>query len=122
MNFKNLSDESLERKTKTVVAYLKKGETRLLHLLAEIERRRLYSKSHPSLFEYCVKVLKLSCGSSQRRIDAMRAMKLIPEIESKILSGELNLASISKAQAFFRQEKKAGKIYSLKEKKQVLQK
>jgi hypothetical protein len=120
MNFQNFSDEILERETKSTVAYLKKGEMRLLHLLAEIERRRLYSKNHSSLFEYCVKFLKLSGGSAQRRIDTMRAMKLLPEIEEKILSGDLNLMAVSQAQSFFRQESKLGKKYSVTQKKEVL--
>ncbi|MES2770199.1 MAG: HNH endonuclease signature motif containing protein, partial [Bdellovibrionota bacterium] len=82
----------------------------------------LYSKNYPSLFEYCVKVLKYSSASAQRRIDSMRAMKLIPELEEKIISGDLNLSSISQAQSFFRQEAKIGKSYSVIEKKEVLEK
>src|SRR5690606_39158203 len=58
----------------------------------------------------------------QRRIDPMRAMKLIPEIEEKIVSGELNLSSIAQAQSFFRQETKIGKRYSVEQKKAVLEK
>ena len=52
----------------------------------------------------------------------MRAMKLIPEIESKLLTGDLNLSTVSKAQTFFRQEKKLGKVYSITDKQQLLQK
>jgi len=92
----------------------------VLHLLAEVERRRLYSHTHPSLFEYCVKVLRYSGGSAQRRIDTMRAMKLMPEIETKIQTGELQMVAVSQAQAFFRQEKKSGKTYDVEAKRQVL--
>ena len=122
MQYRNLSDVELEFETKKSVLEETKIQTKVLHLLAEIERRRLYSKTHPSLFEYCVKTLKLSCGSAQRRIDTMRAMKLIPEIESKLLTGDLNLSTVSKAQTFFRQEKKLGKVYSIADKQQLLQK
>ena len=122
MLYQNLSDAQLELEAKKSVFEETKIQTKMLHLLAEIERRRLYSKSYPSLFEYCVKNLKLSCGSAQRRIDTMRAMKLMPEIESKLMTGELNLSTVSKAQTFFRQEKKLGKSYSVLEKKELLQK
>jgi hypothetical protein len=106
MNFLDFSDTALEKETQNVVAFLKRGETRFLHLLAEIERRRLYSINYPSLFEYCTKFLKLSCGSAQRRIDAMRAMKLIPEIENKILSGELNYHPFQKHKPFSDKKKR----------------
>ena len=122
MLYQNLSDAQLELETKKSAFEETKIQTKMLHLLAEIERRRLYSKSYPSLFEYCVKNLKLSCGSAQRRIDTMRAMKLMPEIESKLMTGELNLSTVSKAQTFFRQEKKLRKSYSVPEKKELLKK
>ena len=122
MQYRNLSDSQLETETKKSVLEETKIQMKVLHLLAEIERRRLYSKTHPSLFEYCVKTLKLSCGSAQRRIDTMRTMKLIPEIETKILKGDLNLSTVSKAQTFFRQEKKLGKAYSVADKKELLKK
>jgi hypothetical protein len=120
MNFSKLSDTDLETQIRLAVTEENKAKTRVLHLLAEIERRRLYSKEHPSLFEYCVRVLKYSSGAAQRRIDTMRAMKLIPEIEAKLISGELNLTSVSQAQTFFRHEAKQSKNYSVDEKKILL--
>ena len=122
MNYKHLSDIELEKTLKDSVQEENKLKIQILHLLAEVERRRLYSKQHPSLFEYCVKVLKYSSAAAQRRIDSMRAMKLIPELEEKIISGELNLSSISQAQSFFRRESKQGKAYSIEQKKEVLEK
>jgi hypothetical protein len=122
MSFKNLSDQALEDETLRTVAEKNRIDTRLLHLLCEIERRKLYSLTSPLLFEYCVKVLKLSASSAQRRIDTMRAMKIIPEIEEKLLSGDLNLSSVAQAQSFFRQESKLGKKYSVTQKREVLSK
>lgn len=122
MNYKNLSNADLELNLKNKVREEIKITTEILYLLAEVESRRLYSKSHPSLFEYCVNVLKYSAAAAQRRIDSMRAMKVIPELEQNIMNGELNLSSISQAQSFFRQEAKMGKVYSLPEKKEVLEK
>lgn len=122
VNYRGLADSQLERTLQTAVTKENELKIRILHLLAEVERRRLYSKNYPSLFEYCVRVLKYSGSSAQRRIDSMRAMKLIPEIEQKIVSGELNLLSVAQAQSFFRQEAKIGKKYSVADKKEVLQK
>ena len=86
MQYQNLSDDALELETKNSVLQEIKLNTKILQLLAEIERRRLYSKTYPSLYEYCVKTLKLSAASAQLRIDTMRAMKIMPEIESKLLT------------------------------------
>jgi hypothetical protein len=121
-SFSHLSDEQLLNETKHAVLEENKAKTYVLHLLAEVEKRRLYSKEFPSLFEFCIKTLKYTSGAAQRRIDTMRAMRFIPEIEEKILSGDLNLTSVSQAQTFFRHEAKAGKKYSVQAKKEVLEK
>ena len=117
MQYQNLSDAALELETKNSVLDETRIQTKILHLLAEIERRRLYSKTYPSLYEYCVKTLKLSSASAQLRIDTMRAMKNMPEIEAKLLTGDLNLSTVATAQTFFRQEKKLGHVYTIPEKK-----
>ena len=122
MQYRNLSDEALELEVKNSILEETKINTKILQLLAEIERRRLYSKTYPSLYEYCVKTLKLSAASAQLRIDTMRAMKIMPEIEEKLLTGDLNLSIVASAQTFFRQEKKLGHAYSVAEKKELLQK
>ena len=122
MQYRNLSDEALELEIKNSILQETKINMKVLQLLAEIERRRLYSKTYPSLYEYCVKTLKLSAASAQLRIDTMRAMKIMPEIEAKLLTGDLNLSTVASAQTFFRQEKKLGNAYSVAEKKELLQK
>jgi hypothetical protein len=121
-NLSTLTNSQLEDLLKAKVAKEKELLIQILHLLAEVEKRRLYSKTYPSLFEYCVKELKYSSGSAQRRIDTMRAMKLMPEIVSKLQNGELQMVAVSKAQSFFRQEEKNGKSYDLKSKREILTK
>jgi hypothetical protein len=118
--FKHLKDAELVFQIKTAVIDENKAKTRVLHLMADVERRRLYSREYPSLFEYCVRVLKYSSGAAQRRIDTMRAMRLIPEIEDKIISGELNMTTVSQAQTFFRNEAKQDKDYSIQDKRELL--
>jgi hypothetical protein len=49
-----------------------------------------------------VTCLHYSEGQAGRRIQAMRLIKEIPEIEQKIESGALSLSNISQAQSFFR--------------------
>lgn len=64
---------------------------------------------------YCVKELKLSETSAWRKICAMRLLKEIPEIESKIQSGDLNLTQLSLARSHFKEVKA-----SIQEKKEIL--
>ena len=50
MQYRNLSDEALELEKKNSVLEETKISMKILQLLAEIERRRLYSKTYPSLY------------------------------------------------------------------------
>ena len=122
MNFLTFNDEELIQLGKNKVQAGLKIETEILHILAEIYRRRAFSKDGHSMFSFCTEVLKMGCNSANLRISNMFAMKSIPEIEEKLQSGVLNISNVAIAQKFFRQEKKKGKIYSIAEKKEVLQK
>ncbi len=109
MNLKHLRDDELLTLTKDLVQMERTTLTKILHHLREIERRRLYSDlGCASLFEYAVKHLQYSEGQAGRRIQAMRLIKEIPEIEQKIESGALSLSNIAQAQSFFRESTLAG--------------
>src|SRR5271165_203534 len=115
MNLKNLSDSVLLAQTKNAALKERKSITLVLNHLLEVERRRLYLElGYGSLFDYCLRELHYSEGSAQRRISSMRLLREIPEVESKIESGELSLSVISQAQVFFRAEKSADKRRVLK--------
>jgi hypothetical protein len=103
MSFKILCDQDLLTATKQLVAEERQILTRILQHLRETDRRRLYSDlGCASVFEYGVKQLQYSESQASRRIQAMRLIKEIPEIEAKINSGALSLSNISQAQSFFR--------------------
>ena len=102
MNLRHLSDEKLLRQIHELSVDEKKLLTEILHHLREIQDRRLYAKlKYPSLYEYAVKELKYSHGQAARRIQAMRLMVAIPEVELKIASGELTLTNISIVQSSY---------------------
>lgn len=93
---KNLSDDTLLLATETHAREERKSGVQVLWHLREIERRMLYSKLwYGSLFAYAVKHLQYSEGAAQRRIDAMRMLKEIPELEGSLESGELTLTNLS---------------------------
>ena len=123
MNLSNLTDETLLDETQTLVKQEREITLKVLHHLREIERRRLFSAlKYESLFNYCVQHLKYSESSAQRRIQAMRALRDLPEIEEKIEAGVLSLSNLATAQSLFYQEKKLGKAYSKEAKLEILEK
>ena len=98
-----LNDQQLLEQTKDLVHREREILTQVLRHLREIERRKLFSDlGYSSLFDYAVNELKYSEGQAGRRIQAMRLVKELPEIEQGIASGELNLSNLSSAQSLFR--------------------
>ncbi|MGZ3696021.1 MAG: hypothetical protein ACXWQO_18265, partial [Bdellovibrionota bacterium] len=85
MDLRNYSDEQLLESTWQLACADRRLVTALLHHLNEIALRRLYAKeSYPSLFAYCVRVLRFSDAQAKIRICAARLMQDFPEIEKKI--------------------------------------
>jgi hypothetical protein len=111
MEIRRLTNEDLLKKT----ALLAQEERRitldvLLHL-KEIERRRLHlDLGFSSLYEYTLKELKYSEGAVYRRVQAMRLLRDMPEVEQKITSGQLSLSTASKIQSSTRDKPISAKV------------
>ena len=109
MQLNNLRDQALHQQLKALAGQERELLTKILHHLKEVERRKLFSDfGCSSLFDYATKELGYSEGQAYRRIQAMRLMRELPELEQKIQSGKLNLSNISKAQSFFKELKRSG--------------
>jgi 5-methylcytosine-specific restriction endonuclease McrA len=118
MDLKSLSDDEVLRGAVVAAEMERMATSNLLLFIREVDERKLYCDGkNTSLFHYCIKVLKLSEGSAQRRISAMKLAREIPEVCSRVETGELNLSIVSRAQSFFRKEAKFG----LGEKKEILE-
>ncbi len=105
MNPRQMSDQDLLESTEKLARDERELLTKILHHLREIERRKLFSAlGFKSLFDYAVKRLGYSGDQAMRRIAAMRLLKELPEIETKIESGALSLTNIGLAQVLFRKE------------------
>jgi 5-methylcytosine-specific restriction endonuclease McrA len=111
MNLRRLTDDDLWNR----IAFLAKEERRitldvLLHL-KEIDRRRLHlDRGYSSLYEYALKELRYSEGAAYRRVQAMRLLKDMPEVEEKISSGQLSLSTASKIQSAAKDQPKEAKL------------
>lgn len=69
-----------------------------------------------------MKHLKYSNDQADRRIKAMRLLQELPEIETKITSGSLNLTNLALAQRLFLHQKKSAKVVEKETKLELLAK
>jgi hypothetical protein len=123
MNLNSISNSELLSRTENLVRQEREILTSVLHHLQEVNRRRLFSYyGFKSLFEFAVLKLGYSNDAAYRRIAAMKLMSEIPEVESKINSGEITLTHLSMAQTLFRQEKKNNSAFNHEQKRDVLKK
>jgi hypothetical protein len=120
MDLRKISDKDLLSKTKELVSRERELLTEILRHLREIERRRLFSDlGYSSLFDYCLKGLGYSEAETKYRIDAMRLIRELPQIEEHVTSGELSLTNLVQAKSFFRAEEKSGPM-GTKEKLEII--
>lgn len=107
LEIQKLSNDDLTEKLNLAVREERKVTLQVLKLLREVERRELFARlGYSSLFTYCVEHLKYSESAAQRRIVAMRALQLLPELEVKIENGKLSLSVIAFTESTLQQNAK----------------
>jgi hypothetical protein len=75
----------------------RKSTVRVLLLLAEVDRRKLYAGlGYSSLYEYCLEELHYSEHEAYLRIGVARAARRFPRLFGMIESGELHLTGASR--------------------------
>lgn len=125
MFFQNtMTDQELETKLGELVLRERKITSEILHLICEVDSRRSYlEKGYSSLFDYLVRFFGYSESAAYRRIQASRILCALPQVEEKMISGEVNLTTLSQAQSIFqKEEKRSGKKISIASKTEVLKK
>lgn len=104
MNFKNVTDQTLDANLKSLVVSERELLSEILLHIAEVDRRRMYLHlGYPSLFEYLTKSTGYANGSAQRRIDAARLSLEVPEVIANLESGKINLAQVTLVQKSIRE-------------------
>lgn len=102
---KKKTDSILISDIKALVVRERRVLSEFLHHLREIENRKLYLKrGFSSLLGFVTQELGYSESAAGRRIQAMRLIKDIPEVEAQVQSGKISLSVASQMQSFFRQE------------------
>ncbi|MEK6579638.1 MAG: HNH endonuclease signature motif containing protein [Bdellovibrionota bacterium] len=122
ITLKTLTDSELLIQTYAVVSEERKIGTQVLRHLREIETRRLYAEKYSSLHEFVVHELKYSDGAAYRRIQAMRLIREIPEVEVSLEKGDVSLSVVSTLQTFFKAEKKLDHEYTPQAKLKLIKK
>lgn len=103
MKLSSLTDQVLLKQTLHLVKQEKEILSEILFHLQEVQRRRLFCElGFGSLFQYCVKQLGYSEDQAYRRINALKIVKEVPEIQEQIAQGELSLSTLSVAQSLFK--------------------
>lgn len=104
-----MKNEILFQRIKKLVAIERRIGVEILECLHEIEIRKAYAElRYDGLYSYCVKELGFTDSQAYQRIQAMRALKEMPELAPKIESGALSVSAVAKVHNHFRQERKNG--------------
>jgi hypothetical protein len=91
----HLSDDALVALVKSLAGQTRVATAELVAHLAELEERRLHlAAGFPSLFTYCVEMLRLSESEAYNRIEAARAGRRFPLILGMLAEGTLNLTNV----------------------------
>jgi hypothetical protein len=103
---KHLNDFSLEQHLLDCVRRERAAVADVLRYLREVEARQLFlARGFSSLFAYCTGKLGYSEPEAYLRIQAMRLMRAVPEVEARIESGALSMSVAAEIQGAARREK-----------------
>ena len=106
---KHLSSQELLSRTKSLLEDERRATVAFILHLEEISRRMVYAEwGFSSMWGFCTRELGMSEGASQRRLQAMKLLRDIPEAKSAIETGTLSLSNAAKIQSFRQSQKKQG--------------
>ena len=91
-----LSIRELTQSAERLISEERKNQAQLIAHLAEISRRKVHLElGYKHLFDYCVRHLGLSEGSTWRRIQVAKVCRRFPEILRALSEKEINLTVAS---------------------------
>lgn len=96
MNLRGHTNEALLSDIRRLIGSQRELTAWLVLYLAEIEHRRLaVAAGYSSMFDFCVKELRLSEGEAFRRLTAARLCRRFPVIHTLIASGDVHLSALA---------------------------
>src|SRR4029079_18519632 len=95
MSLTDLSDAELVSRLTAICVEGHRLLARLIVHLIEVEERRLHlSAACTSMFDFCVRRLRMSEGEAYRRINAARLVRRFPTLLGRIERGEIHLSML----------------------------
>jgi hypothetical protein len=95
--FRNHSSEQIVAELTRYRTGERKSTVRVLLLLSEVDRRKLYAGlGYSSLYEYCLEALHYSEDEAYLRIGVARAARRFPRLFDMIEKGEIHLSGASR--------------------------
>src|SRR5919201_3140456 len=92
---RSLDDDRLTATLARLAGSERGATVALIVHLAEFDRRQLYrGAGFPSLFQYCVEVLRLSEDAASNRIAAARMARRHPEVVDRLVAGSLSPTTV----------------------------
>lgn len=97
--------------------------TEILQMISQASQRHVYlDLGYGSLFDWLTQYYGYSNAAAQRRIEAARLLKSVPEVTTLIQQGRINLSTLSRAQSTLRaQERATSKVISREEKRKIVE-
>jgi 5-methylcytosine-specific restriction endonuclease McrA len=96
MNLRGHTNEAVLSDVRKLIGSQRELTARLIVYLAEIEHRRLHVVAgFSSMFDFCVKELRLSEGEAFRRLAAARLVRRFPVVHTLVASGEVHLSALA---------------------------
>jgi hypothetical protein len=119
MELNQLGDKQLIESTERSLQTSREAEVEILRHFREIETRRLWVHAG-SLYKFLANEFHLTDDQIYPRLQAMRLMTAIPEVEQRLEDGQLSVTNALKAQRVFTSESKQRKV-PLEERREVLE-
>ncbi len=95
MDLRQFADHELLSEVGKLVGSHRELTAKLVAHLGEIEERRLHLLAgYPSMFEFCVRELRMSEGEAFRRLLAARLGRRFPIVHSLLASGAVHLSAL----------------------------
>lgn len=100
-----LNDHQLKTRFERLARTERKLTALIVEYISEIARRDLHLLwGYANLFEYLTKGMGYSESAAYRRLQAARALRMIPEIKTALEDGSLKLSQVSQVQTALRKE------------------
>lgn len=121
MNLRKLNDDQIIFGLHSEIKKEKQTTANVVRYIDEVDRRKLYlNYKCTSIFQYLLTVEKYDNSSAQRRIDAMKLLRQLPEIEMDLEKGSINLTQTAQFTTLVREkEKTVGKL-ELEQKRELV--